>query len=101
MDREKELLELLGEKSTAFKELAKEVVFIEGQLTELKKLPFIRVNPKNPLQQKATAASKLYKEFLQQYNNSLKTLFKAVGEDETEEESPLRKWANKFLKAEK
>ena len=97
MDREKELLKLLGEKSKAFKELVKEVVFIEGQLTALKKLPFIKVNPKNPLQQKATAASKLYKEFLQQYNNSLKTLFKAVGEDDTEEESPLRKWANKFL----
>jgi hypothetical protein len=62
-------------------------------MVELKKLPFINVNPKNPMQQKATPASKQYKEFLQQYNNCLRLLFRLSGDmGETEEESPLRRW---------
>ena len=35
-------------------QLIDEIIFIEKQLTELKKLPFISVNPNNPMQQKAT-----------------------------------------------
>lgn len=74
-------------------QLIDEILFMEEQLIELKKLPFISVNPKNPLQQKSTAAAKLYKEILQQYNNSLKLLFRLAGDmDESEEDSPLRKW---------
>lgn len=74
-------------------QLIDEIIFIEEQLTEFKKLPFISVNPKNPLQQKSTAAAKLYKELLQQYNNSLKLLFRLAGDmGESEEDSPLRKW---------
>lgn len=74
-------------------QLIDEIIFIEEQLIELKKLPFISVNPNNPLQQKSTAASKLYKELLQQYNNSLKLLFRLSGDiGENEEDSPLRKW---------
>lgn len=74
-------------------QLIDEIVFLEKQLIELKKLPFININPKNPMQQKATPASRMYKEFLQQYNNSLKTLFGLAGNiGDSEEESPLRKW---------
>ena len=73
--------------------LVEEIIFIEDKLVELKKLPFLAVNPKNPMQQKATPASKQYKELLQQYNNSLRLLFRLLGDfGETEEESPLRKW---------
>ena len=74
-------------------QLIDEVVFIEEQLVELKKLPFININPKNPMQQKVTPAAKQYKELLQQYNNSLRLLFRLSGDmGESEEESPLRQW---------
>ena len=47
--------------------LIDDVVFLEERLEELRRLPFIRVNPKNDADQKATPAAKQYKEFLQQY----------------------------------
>ena len=76
-------------------QLIDEIIFIEKQLEELRKLPFISVNPKNPAQQKATPASKQYKEMMQQYNNSLRLLFRLSGDmGEVEEESPLRQWIN-------
>lgn len=73
-------------------QLVEEIAFIEDQLKELKKMPFIAVNPKNPQQQKSTPAAKLYKELLQQYNNSLKIILRMTGDAESTEESPLRKW---------
>lgn len=93
MDRKKELLELVGDDVKAA-QLVEEIMFIEEQLVELKKLPFINVNPKNPMQQKSTPAAKQYKELLQQYNNCLRLLFRLSGDigGEVEEESPLRKW---------
>lgn len=95
-ERAQELLELVtkvDEKNkTKAVQLVEEIAFIEENLRELKKHPFIAVNPKNPAQQKSTPAAKLYKELLQQYNNSLKLLFRLTGDAETDEESPLRKW---------
>ena len=74
-------------------QLISEIIFIEEQLVELKKLPFIKVHPKDPTKQKPTAAAKQYKELLQQYNSSLRLLFRLMGDlGESEEESPLRKW---------
>ena len=74
-------------------QLIEEIVFLEDQMAYYRKLPQIKVNPQNPEQQKATPAAKLYKEALQQYNNSLRLLFRITGElGESEEESPLRKW---------
>ena len=92
-ERKKELLALVGDDVKAA-QLVNEIVFIEAQLVELKKLPFINVNPKNWAQQKATPASKQYKELLQQYNNCLRLLFHLSGDlgGDQEEESPLRAW---------
>lgn len=73
-------------------QLVEEIAFIEEQLKELKKMPFIAANPKNPQQQKSTPAAKLYKELLQQYNNSIKIIIRLTGDAEGAEESPLRKW---------
>ena len=97
MARKEELLEIIckNDSSNMIKaeQLIDEVVFIEEQLVELKKLPFININPKNPMQQKVTPAAKQYKELLQQYNNSLRLLFRLSGDmGESEEESPLRQW---------
>lgn len=73
--------------------LIDEIIFLEEQMQKLRKLPFIKVNPDNELQQKLTPASKQYKEILQQYNNSLRLLLRITGDlGESEEESPLRKW---------
>ena len=71
-----------------------DVVFLEEQLQELRKLPFIRINPKNPADQKPTPASKQYKELLQQYNNCIKILTGILRKDTPEEESPLRQFIN-------
>lgn len=98
MDRRRELLEIIGDKNESKAgKLVDEIIFIEGQLTELKKYPFISINPKNPNLQKATPAAKQYKELLQQYNNSLKLLLKISGDlaDEKDEDSPLRAWIRK------
>lgn len=99
MDRKTELTQIISktgnDNEAKARQLIDEIVFIEEQLVELKKYPFISINPKNPAQQKATPASKQYKELLQQYNNSLRLLLRLSGElGETDEESPLRKWIN-------
>lgn len=97
MDRKTELMSLLKDGSQdelKARQLIDEIVFLEQRMAELKQYPFIAVNPKNPAQQKPTAASRQYKEFLQQYNNSLRLLLRITGDigGESEEESPLRAW---------
>lgn len=100
MERKEQLLEIVGDDITGL-QLVDEIIFIEEQLVELKKLPFIKVHPKDPSKQKATPAAKQYKELLQQYNNSLRLLVRITGADaETEEESPLRRWMNERFNSE-
>lgn len=70
--------------------LIDEAVFLESQMTELKKYPFIKFHPQNPSLQKITAAGKQYREFLQTYTNIIDKLARIYGREETEEESPLR-----------
>lgn len=77
-----------------------EFVYMEQELTRLRSLPFIRTNPENPCQQKATPAARLYKEILQQYTNVLKILQRAAGDAPDEEESPLRAWARARMEKE-
>ena len=98
MDRKKELLKLAGDDVTLI-ELVPKMLFLEKRLEELEKLPFIKVNPNNPAQQKATPAAKQYKELLQQYTNCIKILSRAGNMDDSEEESPLRKWVRKHVDA--
>ena len=97
MDRHDELTGILDNNATA-EPLIDEIIYLENQLNELRRLPKIRVNSNNPEQQKATPAAKLYKEYLQQYINALKLLIHLSGGDEVEEESPLREWAKAKLK---
>lgn len=97
MNRKQELLSLIkggAQDELKARQLIDEIVFLEQQMTELKKHPFIAVNPKNPAMQKPTAASRQYKEFLQQYNNSLRLLLRITGDigGNEDEESPLRAW---------
>ena len=76
--------------------LIEDVVFLEATLDGLRKLPFLRVNPRNPADQKATPAARQYKEFLQQYNNCVKILTGIMRRDGAEEESPLRAYIDKM-----
>lgn len=97
MDREKRRAELENiirpEHRAAAAQIIDEILFIEERLEFLRRLPFLKIDAKNPTRQKATPASRQYKELLQQYNNSLKLLFRISGDDaEAEGESPLRAW---------
>lgn len=98
MSRYEELAELIPEDGkNLILPMIDEVLFLEERLTELKKLPFIQVNPKNTMQQRSTPAAKQYKEFLQQYINCIKSIEYVIYKDkrlqgEEIEESPLRKW---------
>ncbi len=98
MNRHEELFSIVPEESRGLVDrLIYDMVFLEVRLTELKQLPFIQVNPKNPMQQRNTPAAKLYKELLQQYANCVKLIETILYrdkrlEDEDAEDSPLRKW---------
>lgn len=54
--------------------LVDEIVFLEAQMQELKKLPFVAVHPKNPAKQKSTAAAREYKSCSQSYMNAIRIL---------------------------
>lgn len=95
--RKEELLQVfdqMDDQKGIIAPLIDDVVFLEDQLQDLRKLPFIRVNPSDPSQQKATPAAKQYKELLQQYNNCIKILTGILRKDAAEEESPLRAFLN-------
>ena len=96
MNRKDELTKLCGslDESTnkIVQNVIEEICFIEERLEQLRQLPHIEVNPKNPAQQRATPAAKMYKEMLQQYNNCIKVMLSATGKSETAEESPLRNY---------
>lgn len=79
--------------------LVDDMIFIEEQLDELRKLPLIKIHPKNPEMQKATSAGKLYKEYLQQYNNIVRSLCSILHKEESGEgDSPLREYFKRIGK---
>ena len=93
MTRKDELLQLfyfIEDTKSIISPMIDDLIFLEDRLQELRKLPFLRVNPKDPSMQKPTPAAKQYKELLQQYNNCIKILTGILRKDAPEEESPLR-----------
>lgn len=103
-DRYSEIMALVPEESRDLVgEVVEEIVFLEGKLGKLKTLPFIEINPSNPMRQRNTPAAKMYKEFLQQYINCIKVVENVIYRDkrlegDELEESPLRKWFNAHAK---
>lgn len=100
MDRKQELMDYIcgdGEERKLLEPVIEEFVYLENELSRLRRLPFLRTNPNNPAQQKATPAARLYRELLQQYTNVLKILRRAAGDEEDTEDSPLRAWAKARL----
>lgn len=75
-----------------------EMDFIESQLVELKKKPFIKYHPKDPSVQKQTPAGKLYKDLLAQEKDIVRILCSQLRKQDTDEESPLRKYLRELDK---
>ena len=95
LERKEELMKLVNDSNrTTILPLIDQMIYLENQLDYYRTLPMIKVNPENPMQQKATPAAKLYKEFLQQYTNVVKVISRITTNENEQEESPLRKWAN-------
>lgn len=96
MTRTEELKNILKNANESQKKLIDneidELVFLEIRLKELKKLPFIRVHPKNPEKQEATKASKMYKELSQIYDNKIRIFLSLVQEKSGNEESPFKQY---------
>lgn len=76
--------------------LLEDVIFLEERLAELRKLPMLRVHPKNPARQEVTPAGKQYKEYMQSYLNAIKVLQTALYRASENEESPLVKALREF-----
>lgn len=70
--------------------LIDEAVYLETQLTELKKYPHIKTHPQNPNLQKVTAAGKQYREYLQTYTNIIDKLCRVYSNIDDDNDSPLR-----------
>ena len=100
MDRKKELLNLVDEsRRPLLLPYIEEIVFIEGQLKELKKDNFMKSHPNNPdIKKRDKDAIRQYKEFFQQYTNALKTVNSIIGIESDGEESPLRSWVKERMK---
>lgn len=101
MDRKEELVKLF--ESVDSKDLIirsiDEMLFLENQLEALRQVPHIKFHPTNPELQKRTEAGKLYKEYLQQYNNIVKTLCSILNKNDVEvEDSPLRAYFKRMNK---
>ena len=97
MSRKEELLKIveqIEDTKEIIMPMIDDMIFLEEQLKELRKLPFIKVHPDYPDIQKPTAAAKQYKELLQQYNNCVKILASIIRKDTPEEDSPLRAFVN-------
>lgn len=93
MTRKEELLNVIGNDPVLVR-LVDDMVYLENELDQLRAYPKLKVDPCNPIRQKATPASKQYKEYLQQYTNVVKIVARKTGADMQDDESPLRKWMN-------
>ena len=100
MNRREELDNIFKEVDPNEKKLVNrlidEVVFLETQMTSLKKLPFISVNPKNLSQQKTTSAAKLYKECSQSYMNAIRILCSLLHKIDNSAENELLQKLSEF-----
>ena len=98
MDREKEILSLFNELDEnimiVITPLIKETAYLEEQLNYLRTLPKIRVKKENPEIQKQTPAARLYKEYLQQYNNCIRILTSFIKMNENEEKDDFTEAIN-------
>lgn len=84
------------DKKKLAQQLIEEADFLEGQLAELRKLPFIKVHPEDNERQKRTEASKLYKENIQSYCNVIKILNSILQKNSMEDSDEFDQFASEF-----
>lgn len=84
------------DKKRVIEPLLSDVVYMEERLVELKKLPHIRVDKKNPQRQEATPAFRQWKDMQQQYLNALKVLMTALYRVESDAADELMKKLSEF-----
>ena len=77
--------------------LISEAIYCETQMEELKKLPQIAVNAKNPALQKTTAAARLYKEFASSYRDTIRILLNVLRKVESQATDELLKRLEEFM----
>ena len=81
-DRKSELMAIFDglpdADKTLLDRLIDEVVYLEARMDDLRKMPQISVNPKNPCQQKVTAAARQYKECSASYMNAVRILLSSL-----------------------
>lgn len=76
--------------------LIEEVVHLESRMDELRKMPQISAHPRNPAVQKATVASKQYKECSQSYMNAIRILLSVANKLEEDAQNELLKRLEEF-----
>ena len=76
--------------------LLENVLFLEGKMEELRKLPFIAVHPQNPALQKSTPAAKQYKECMQSYMNAVRILLNTLRKVESSAADELLEHLKEF-----
>jgi len=76
--------------------LLDEIVFLEEQMINLKKVPFISINPKNSNLQKVTSAAKIYKECSQSYMNAVRILLNTLRKVESSAQDELLRRLEEF-----
>lgn len=81
---------------TVIEPLIREVVYLERQMSELRKMPFIISHPANPALQKSTPAAKQYKETSQSYMNAVRILLGVLRKADTAAETELLKKLEEF-----
>lgn len=81
-----------ADKAAVVSPLLPQVVFMEQRLEELKKVPHIRIHPKNPARQEITAAGKQYKELMQSYLNAVKVLQMTLSRYSVDEKDAFDEW---------
>ena len=81
-----------ADKAAVISPLLPQVVFMEQRLEELKKVPHIRIHPKNQARQEITAAGKQYKELMQSYLNAVKVLQMTLSRYSVEEKDAFDEW---------
>ena len=100
MDRKTQIMKLFADieenERILIDPLIDEVVFLEIRMAELRKMPFLSVNPKNQAMQKPTAAARQYKECSQSYMNAIRILLSLLHRIDSDAEDELMKRLEEF-----
>lgn len=87
MERIEQLQEITSklslEQQAIVQPLLGEITFMEKRLDELRRLPHLRIHPKDPSRQQVTPAGKQYKETMQAYLNAVKVIMTALYKSDT------------------